>query len=131
MTVFNLGSINIDLVYTVPHFPAPGETLTTLDYQCMLGGKGTNQSIALARAGGEVVHIGAAHAEDDWIREEMHTAGVDICAVQTCQTATGHAVVSVSRDGENQILLCPGATHAIASNAVSYTHLTLPTPPYV
>ena len=113
MTVFNLGSINIDLVYMVPHFPAPGETLTTLDYQRMLGGKGTNQSIALARAGGTVLHIGAAHAEDGWIRDEMHAAGVDISAVQTSTTATGHAVVSVSSDGENQILLWPGANHAI------------------
>lgn len=113
MTVFNLGSINIDLVYMVPHFPAPGETLTTLDYQRMLGGKGTNQSIALARAGGTVVHIGATHAEDGWIRGEMHAAGVDISALQTSDTATGHAVVSVSRDGENQILLWPGANHAI------------------
>jgi ribokinase len=113
MTVFNLGSINIDLVYSVPHFPAPGETLTTLDYQRMLGGKGTNQSIALARAGGTVVHIGAAHAEDGWIRDEMRAAGVDISAVQTSRTATGHAVVSVSVDGENQILLWPGANHAI------------------
>jgi ribokinase len=113
MTVFNLGSINIDLVYMVPHFPAPGETLTTLDYQRMLGGKGTNQSIALARAGGTVLHIGAAHAEDGWIWDEMHAAGVDISAVQTSTTATGHAVVSVSSDGENQILLWPGANHAI------------------
>ena len=116
MTIFNLGSINIDLVYTVPHFPAPGETLTTLDYRRMLGGKGTNQSIALARAGGAVVHIGATHAGDGWIREEMRAAGVDISALQTCQTATGHAVVSVSRDGENQILLWPGANHAIDIN---------------
>jgi ribokinase len=97
----------------VPHFPAPGETLTTLDYQRMLGGKGTNQSIALARAGGTVLHIGAAHAEDGWIRDEMRAAGVDISAVQTSATATGHAVVSVSSDGENQILLWPGANHAI------------------
>ena len=117
MTVFNLGSINIDLVYTVPHFPAPGETLTTLDYQRMLGGKGTNQSIALARAGSIVMHIGAAHAEDGWIRDEMQAAGVDISAIQTPDTATGHAVVSVSRDGENQILLWPGANHAIDMTA--------------
>lgn len=113
MTVYNLGSINIDLVYAVPHFPAPGETLTTLDYRRMLGGKGTNQSIALARAGSEVVHIGATHGDDGWIREDMLAAGVDISAVQVSDTATGHAVVSVSSDGENQILLWPGANHAI------------------
>ena len=113
MTVFNLGSINIDLVYRVPHFPAPGETLTALDYQRMLGGKGANQSIAVARAGGAVTHIGAAHAEDGWILDEMRTAGVDISGVQTGDTATGHAIVSVSSDGENQIILWPGANHAI------------------
>ncbi|HBP60957.1 MAG TPA: ribokinase, partial [Alphaproteobacteria bacterium] len=48
MTVFNLGSINIDLFYQVPHFPSAGETMTTLGHSRMLGGKGANQSIALA-----------------------------------------------------------------------------------
>jgi ribokinase len=113
MTVFNLGSINIDLVYTVPHFPAPGETLTTLDHQRTLGGKGANQSIALARAGGDVRHIGATNREDEWLRAEMRGAGVGMSGVQDSSLATGHAIVSVSVDGENQILLFPGANHDI------------------
>ena len=113
MTVFNLGSINIDLVYTVPHFPAPGETLTTLDHQRTLGGKGANQSIALARAGGDVRHIGATNHEDEWLRAEMRGAGVGMSGVQDSSLATGHAIVSVSVDGENQILLFPGANHDI------------------
>lgn len=113
MTIFNLGSINIDLIYRVSHFPAPGETLTTRDYERMLGGKGANQSIALARAGGDVRHIGATSAEDEWLRAEMRDAGVDIGGVQDSGLATGHAVVSVSDDGENQILLYPGANHDI------------------
>ena len=113
MTIFNLGSINIDLIYRVSHFPAPGETLTTLDHERMLGGKGANQSIALARAGAEIRHIGATNAQDDWLRAEMRAAGVDISAVQNSQLATGHAIVTVSEDGENQIMLYPGANRAI------------------
>jgi len=113
MTVYNLGSVNIDLVYTVSHFPAPGETLTTLDHQRTLGGKGANQSIALARAGADVVHIGATNPEDEWLRAEMRGAGVDISGIQDAPGPTGHAIVSVSVDGENQILLFPGANRAI------------------
>jgi ribokinase len=113
MTIFNLGSINIDLFYTVPHFPAPGETLASLDHRRALGGKGANQSIALARAGAPVVHIGATSPEDGWIRSEMREAGVDIGDIQDSDDATGHAVVTVSVDGENQILLCPSANATI------------------
>ena len=113
MTVFNLGSINIDLVYSVSHFPAPGETLTTLDHQRNLGGKGANQSIALARAGADVRHIGATNPEDEWLRAEMRDAGVEMSGIQDSRLATGHAIVSVSADGENQILLFPGANHDI------------------
>ena len=117
MTVFNLGSINIDLVYTVSHFPAPGETLTTLDHQRTLGGKGANQSIALARAGATVHHIGAINPEDEWLRTEMRDAGVEMSGIQDSRLATGHAIVSVSVDGENQILLFPGANHDIDMDA--------------
>ena len=113
MTIFNLGSINIDLIYRVPHFLAPGETMTTLDHERMLGGKGANQSIALARAGAEIRHIGATNPEDEWLRAEMRNAGVDITAVQDSTLATGHAIVTVSADGENQIMLYPGANRAI------------------
>ena len=90
MTVFNLGSINIDLFYQVPHFPAAGETLTTLGHARMLGGKGANQSIALARAGMDVLHLGASSAEDSWLRKELEAAGVNIAHIQDsdrCQRA--------------------------------------------
>ena len=113
MTIFNLGSINIDLIYCVTHFPAPGETMTTLEHERMLGGKGANQSIALARAGADIRNIGATRAEDGWLRAEMRRAGVDISGVQNSDLATGHAIVTVSADGENQIMLYPGANHTI------------------
>ena len=113
MTVFNLGSINIDLFYRVPHVPAAGETMTTLGNSRMLGGKGANQSIALARAGMAVTHIGACNPEDRWLRDEMHAAGVDVTHVQDSRHASGYAIVSVDPDGENQILLAPSANRQI------------------
>jgi sugar/nucleoside kinase (ribokinase family) len=121
MAIFNLGSINIDLIYKVPHFPTAGETLTTRSFMRALGGKGANQSIALAAAGASVFHIGAANPDDSWLFDEMRASGVDITYVQESGTPTGHAIVSVNDEGENQILLHPGANRAIdiaAANAV-------------
>ena len=113
MTVFNLGSINLDLFYSVPHFPAPGETLTTLDHQRTLGGKGANQSIALAKAGAHTIHIGAINPADAWLTAQMQDDGVDIAHIQSSDLATGHAIVAVNQEAENQILLCPGANRGI------------------
>ena len=113
MIVYNLGSINIDQVYTVPHFPQAGETLATLSYMRALGGKGANQSIALAQAGAQVTHIGAIHPADNWLITEMQSYGVDCSAVQHSEAATGHAIVAVNTAGENQILLHAGANAAI------------------
>ena len=67
MTVYNLGSINIDHVYRVPHLPAPGETLSALEYSQGLGGKGANQSVAAARAGAICHHIGAIGPSSGWV----------------------------------------------------------------
>jgi len=89
MTIWNLGSINADLIYAVPHIPAPGETLSSTGRQAFLGGKGANMSVAAARAAGQVRHIGAVGAD-----------GADL-------------VIMVDPDGENAILLHPGANHEI------------------
>ena len=113
MTVFNLGSINIDHFYTVPHFPEPGETLAMIDHWRMLGGKGANQSMALARAGARVIHIGAANAEDDTMLREMRDAGIDMKAVQQSRAPSGHAIITVAADGENRIMLYAGANREI------------------
>ena len=59
MTIWNLGSINADMVYDLPHLPAPGETLAARGLDRFLGGKGANMSVAAARAGSRVSHIGA------------------------------------------------------------------------
>ena len=118
MTVYNLGSINIDHVYRLTHLPAPGETIGSESYTLGLGGKGANQSVAAAKAGAEVRHIGAIGA-DDWPRERMAGYGVGTEAIARADAATGHAIILVDNAGENSIILHPGANHALDPQAVA------------
>lgn len=119
MTVFNLGSINIDNVYRVPHLPSPGETLAATGYERGLGGKGANMSVAATRAGARTIHIGAVGADGGWACEQMRDAGVDIRHIaRLTHTLTGHAIINVDRKGENAIVLVPGANREIPENAL-------------
>jgi len=114
MAIYNFGSINIDHVYLVPHFVSPGETLSSTDYHSVLGGKGANQSIACALAGADVKHIGCVHENDTSFVHSIRSAGVDCqYIVEQTATATGHAMIQVTESGENAIVLCAGANHAI------------------
>lgn len=109
MTIYNFGSINIDHVYRVAHLPAPGETIQTLNYQTGLGGKGANQSIAAACAGGDVLHVGAVGTDGAAALERMVAAGVDTSAILRMDCATGHAIVMVDQSAENAIVIHSGA----------------------
>lgn len=109
MTVWNLGSINIDRFYGVPHLPAAGETLAATTYSEGLGGKGANMSVAIARAAARVCHIGAVGPEGRWAQERLLEYGVDTRHIQMSRTASGHAIIYVDDAGENQIVLYPGA----------------------
>ena len=112
MAILNFGSINIDRFVRVPYFPAPGETLSARSAAQGLGGKGLNQSIAIARAGGRVRHLGAIGAGDGWILQALAEEGLDtahIAALPGIETV--QAVVMVDDAGENSIILLPGANH--------------------
>ncbi|MCV2867309.1 ribokinase [Defluviimonas sp. WL0002] len=113
MAIHNLGSINIDHFYSVPHLPAPGETLAATAYGIGLGGKGANQSTAAAKAGARTVHIGAVGPEGAWTVERLNGAGVDTTHVSVLETPTGHAIINVDATGENAIVLFPGANLAL------------------
>lgn len=117
--IFNLGSINADHVYRVPHLPAPGETLAALSYVRMLGGKGANQSIAVARAGGQVAHIGAVGPDGGWMIDALADAGVEVGHIVSCDTPSGHAVVYVEDAGENVIVIHAGANRALGLASVA------------
>lgn len=121
--IWNLGSINIDNFYEVPHLPAPGETLAALSYGFGLGGKGANMSVAAARAAARVSHIGAIGADGRWTRDRLLEYGVDTPHIAQIEIPTGHANIVVDRDGENSIVLFQGAnvhlTEAIIGAALS------------
>lgn len=113
MAIWNLGSINADMVYPVPHLPAPGETVAAEGLHYFLGGKGTNMSVAAARAGAQVRHVGAVGTDGRWAVERLSEYGVDTAHVSEVAGATGHAIVAVDGEGENSILIYPGANRAI------------------
>ncbi|MFD2172981.1 ribokinase [Rhodobacter lacus] len=113
MTIFNLGSINADHFYRLPHLPTPGETLAATRYERGPGGKGANQSVAAARAGADVRHIGAIGSDGRWMRDELRADGVDCTHVSEVGTASGHAIIYVDAEGENTIILFPGANRVV------------------
>ncbi|MEM9318698.1 MAG: ribokinase [Pseudomonadota bacterium] len=112
--ILNVGSINIDLVYRVPHLVRPGETLAAEKFTRNLGGKGANQSIAAAKAGASVMHCGAVGYDGHDYVKELADAGVSTDTIEILSEPTGHAVVAVDAEGENSIMLFAGANHAIA-----------------
>ena len=112
MTVFCLGSINIDHVYRLPALPQAGETLTAVSHTPGLGGKGVNQSVAALRAGAEVVHIGAVGQGDAWILAQLTAHGIALDWIARVAQGTGHAIVAVDDAGENQIIIHSGANLA-------------------
>lgn len=113
MAIWNLGSINADYVYSVTHIPTPGETLAATDRQVFLGGKGANMSVAAARAGAQVRHIGGVGADGTWAVERLLEWGVDTRHIDQLDVATGHAIIAVDAKSENMIILHPGANTEI------------------
>ncbi len=110
-----VGSANLDLVARTPRLPKPGETVTGSNYFEFCGGKGANQAIAAARAGANTAFIGALgndHAGET-LRAAFKHDDVDISAVQFVSEPTGRALIGVSDDGENSIIVVPGANHVI------------------
>lgn len=117
MAVWCYGSINIDHVYEVPHLVAPGETLAATAYRVGLGGKGANQSVAAARAGAQVRHIGAVGRDGATALFQLEASCVDCGGVQRLEEATGHAIIMVDRAGENAIIVHAGANRALSLEA--------------
>lgn len=119
MTIYNLGSINVDLFYRVPHLPTAGETLAATSVTEGLGGKGTNMSVAAARAAARVCHIGAIGADRTWPRDRLLEYGVDTRHIAQVDDLTGTAVIAVEPGGENLILLNGGANRAIPEAVIA------------
>lgn len=111
-----VGSINMDLVARAPRIPVEGETITGSDFRTYPGGKGANQAVAIARLGCPVQMIGRV-GEDAFGRElkaELEKAGVDVSTVLTSPGSSGVAVILVSGQGQNCIVITPGANALLA-----------------
>lgn len=113
MRILNFGSVNIDHVYRVPHFVRPGETLASTRYDRFAGGKGFNQSVALARAGAQVHHAGRIGADGEWLRHALAADGANVRHLEVVDGATGHAIIQVDTQGQNCIVLSGGANRTI------------------
>jgi ribokinase len=106
-----VGSVNLDLVARTERLPRPGETVTGATFSQIPGGKGANQAVAAARLGAEVTMI-ACVGNDDFRRQaavELERAGVDMTRFKVVDGATGVALITVDADGENEIVVAPGA----------------------
>ena len=121
MHITNFGSYCIDHVYWVPYFVRPGETLPSLDYQVHPGGKGLNQSLALALAGANVRHAGRVGNDGAWMKTLLSDAGVNVEFTQIVDTPTGHANIQVSPEGENAIVIYGGANQTITLDQIEST----------
>ena len=118
MKIINFGSLNIDYVYSVDHLFLPGETLASQDMQIFPGGKGLNQSIAIARGGGKVVHAGIYSEEGTFLYEILKKNNVDVSKIKMVNATNGHAIIEVNKQGENAIILFGGTNKLVGKSFV-------------
>ncbi len=116
--ILTIGSINLDEVFTVPHFIRPGETMACKAYERFVGGKGNNQSTALVRAGAEVYHAGKVGQDGLFAVDLLRESGVDTRRVLTSDIPTGRALIQVDPSGQNCIILFGGANRGITEQDV-------------
>ncbi len=121
MRVLNFGSLNLDFVYPVDHFVQPGETLAAASRAVKQGGKGLNQSIALARAGADTAHAGCVGDGGGSLPAMLRENGVDVSCILPVPGMQGHTVIQVNREGENCILLYGGSNRCVTEKQVRDT----------
>ncbi|MEI7581952.1 ribokinase [Runella sp.] len=121
MKILNFGSVNVDYVYGVDHFVKPSETLASQSYDVFMGGKGCNQSVALAKAGAEVYHAGNIGKDGLWIKEQLEKWGVNTDFLQIIDGPTGHAIIQVVPEGQNAIIIHGGANRTVTPQQIDQT----------
>lgn len=112
--ILNFGSCNIDYVYSLDHIVSVGETEATYKLETFPGGKGLNQSIAIARAGAAVYHAGCIGYDGDMLTSLLNENGVDTTFIKNVDVKNGHAIIQVSAKGENSIFLYGGSNETVS-----------------
>ena len=119
MKILNYGSLNIDCTYHVPHIVQPGETISSTSVQRNVGGKGANQSAAIALAGGNVYHAGKIGKDGLFILEELKSRNVNVDLISVDESAaTGQAIIQVDAGGQNSIVLFAGTNACIQKREI-------------
>ena len=118
MKVLNIGSCNIDYIYEVDHMVRPGETQKVDTLQIVSGGKGLNQSIALAKAGVDVYHAGLIGHDGAILRQALEGHGANTDYLSEVDGPSGHAIIQLDKHGENCILVYPGANHQLTEELI-------------
>ena len=113
MKILNFGSVNIDFIYRVPHFVRPGETLAAGSVTRNAGGKGFNQSVALAKAGCTVYHAGHIGSDGVFLKELCKKYGIHTDYLTEVTAPTGNAIIQVDDNGANSIILFGGANQTM------------------
>jgi len=119
--ILNFGSINKDFVYLVENFVQSGQTISSKKYEVFLGGKGLNQSVALAHSGANIYHAGCINKNDNSIIIQLNKWGVNTDNIIKVEDPTGHAIIQVNDNGENSIIIHGGANHSISSEQIENT----------
>ena len=118
MKVLNIGSMNLDYVYSVDHIIAPGETQATYGMNVFLGGKGINQTIALAKAGVDIYHGGMIGEDGQVFLDACREHGVHDEFIRTIDEKTGHTIIQVDKNAQNCILLFGGANQSLTEEYI-------------
>jgi len=118
MKFLNYGSVNIDLVFTVDHVVEPGETLSSSSFFRSAGGKGANQSAALAKAGAMVTHAGKIGSDGQFLVDLLSDYGVDTSLIRLYEGATGQALIQLDKHKQNAIVLFGGGNLQIRKEEI-------------
>jgi len=118
MKLLNMGSLNYDYVYRVSHIVKPGETILSKGMEIFCGGKGLNQSVALARAGERVYHAGLVGMDGDLLLETCKENQIDTSYIKKVEGKSGHTMIQVDENGQNCILLYGGSNQAFTKEYI-------------
>ncbi len=114
----NLGSLCVDNVFHVQNIARAGETVMSLGHETHPGGKGLNQSLAAARAGAEVIHVGCVGTDGGSLVDVLSGSGVDVSHIRTIDSPSGSAVIQVDEKGRNAIFITGGANRRVGKEQV-------------
>lgn len=118
MKVLNIGSMNLDMVYQMDHIVQPGETEASSRMDVFLGGKGINQSMAVAKAGAEVYHGGMIGEDGQPFLDACREYGVDSRYIRKVPGKSGHAIIQIDQNAQNCIILFGGANQMLTAEYV-------------